>query len=303
MSLCAWKLPVELVLSCAEESASRANAKTIEEIGDIPVKVLRQAAVGADEITEVCRVPSEVADSAGIDGDAVADLVALEINPEVSEEREHLGDLVSLEIARVKLLDGRAFDVADEVEKAFVAWAADYQGRELEAVVAIGLVGDRGLEYIADLRAEPKAGAVGEPELFKVGEIPVQHLGAADPDVLAVEVVHWPGVISALPRARGRRGCAAYKKELEGVDRVAQVDGAGVIRISGILAAWASRTGKKIAESGYSVAQIDIAITIRVAPSKPVAKASESSKADCCWQRDQADHQECIFYQESAPRS
>ena len=70
-----------------EESAFRATAKTFEEISNVPVKVLRQAAVGADEIAEVCRVPAEVSNSAGIDGDAVTDFMLLEINSEVSEER------------------------------------------------------------------------------------------------------------------------------------------------------------------------------------------------------------------------
>ena len=280
-----------------KKSAARAAAKTFKEIGDIPVKVLRQAAVGTDEIAEVCRVPAEVADSAGIDSDAVADLVGFEINPEVSEERQHLGHLVVFEVARGELLDGRALDVANEVEKAGVARAANDQGRELEAVVAICLAGDRGFEYISDLRAEPKAGAVGEPELVKVREIPGQLLGTSGSDGFAVEVIHWPGVIPAFPRAGSRRRRSSNKEELEGIDRVAQVNRTRVIRIGGIFTARASCAGKKIGEGSYSIAQVDTAVTIRVASAESVTHASEASEAGCCRQREQADHQEYIFYQ------
>ena len=164
-------------------------------------------------------------------------------------------------------------------------------------------MGDRGFKHIANLWAEPKAGAVGEPELVKVREVPVQQLGAAAPDVFAVEVIHWPGVIAALPRAGSGRWSPSNKEELEGIDRVAQVDRASVIRIGGIFTSRASCAGKKIGESSYSVAQVDTAVTIRVASAKPVTHASEAAKADCCWQCDQADHQECTFYQESAPKS
>jgi hypothetical protein len=88
---------------------------------------------------------------------------------------------------------------------------------------------------------------------------------------------------------------------LEGVDRITQVDHTCVIRIRGIFAARVSCAGKKIGESGYPIAQVDAAVTIRIAAAKPVTHASEASKTGRCWQRDQADHQECIFYQKGAP--
>ena len=145
---------------------------------------------------------------------------------------------------------------------------------------------DRGFEDLSYLRAEAKAGAEGQAEAVKAGNIRAQELRVARSNVTATKTIGGPGVISAVPGAGRWRGLSAGKEIKEGKDRIAQVDGARVVSVCRIFAGGIFTAGEEVGQRGDPIAEVYVPISVCVAAPKTykarkAGRYRERRHADC----------------------